>query len=465
MKIFRLLLTLALLCSIGTAYAKTKDTPQQDYRLDYVNINWWKQYNDDNLVNLMMKTYQNNQDLKIATIKSKQADQAVKEAFANELPYIGFNGSIGRDITSSTTRFGDLVIPDYSQTRFLLPFMMTYEVDIWGENRLRTKSVEKQRDIIKQNERASYINLTSEVASNYFNLIKLDKLIENQEKLVEIQRKIAEMQDIKYKNGLCSTVEVLIEKQALTVFEEELNDYKNKQDTIYNQLIVLLGERDSNEIIRNSFDSLRLPEIPESITADAISQRPDLIKAEDYIKKIGYDVKVARRSFLPKFTIYGQAGFNAYNNFSHLFDSHTFLSNVGIMPSFDLFTGGAKLAHLRYNKLEYEKAGQIYEKVLLTSIQELNDSLTTAKISKKNYNKSLERLDIEKEKFDLSQKKMDIGAKSNLDHLKAEESVILSERAEISNKINYLISTINLYKAVGGVDYNNIKAETNEENI
>ena len=126
MKIIRLLLTLALLCSIGTAYAKTKDTPQQDYRLDYVNINWWKQYNDDNLVNLMMKTYQNNQDLKIATIKSKQANQAVKEAFANELPYIGFNGSIGRDITSSTTRFGDLVIPDYSQTRFLLPFMMTY---------------------------------------------------------------------------------------------------------------------------------------------------------------------------------------------------------------------------------------------------------------------------------------------------------------------------------------------------
>ena len=155
------------------------------------------------------------------------------------------------------------------------------------------------------------------------------------------------MQNIKYNNGLCSTVEVLVERQALTVFEEELNDYKNKQDTIYNQLIVLLGDRNTKEIIRNNFDNLTLPDIPESITADAISQRPDLIKTEDYIKKIGYDVKVARRSFLPKFTIYGQAGFNAYNNLSHIFDSHTFLSNVGIMPSFDLFSGGDKLAHLR----------------------------------------------------------------------------------------------------------------------
>ena len=463
MRNFKLLfLTLfILLCNTSTLYAK--ETPKEDYRLSYVNINWWRQYNDENLVDLMMKTYKNNQDLKIATIKSKQADQAVKEAFANELPYLGLSGNIGREMPSATTRFGNLIIPDYSQTRFLLPLTMTYEVDIWGENRLKTKSIEKQRDIIKQNERASYINLTSEVASNYFNLIKLDKLIKNQEKLVELQKKITGMEEIKYKNGLCSTVEVLVERQALTVFEEELNDYKNKQDTIYNQLIVLLGERDAKEIMRNSFEQITLPNVPESISADAISQRPDLIKAEDYIKKIGYDVRVARKSFLPKFTIYGQAGFNAYNNFSHLFDSHTFLANVGILPSIDLFTGGAKLAHLRYNKLEYEKASELYEKVLLTSIQELNDSLTTAKISKKNYDKAVERVGIEKEKFSLSEKSLNIGSKSQLDHLKAEEAVIMSERAEISNKINYLISTINLYKAVGGVDYNNISNE--DENI
>ena len=71
-------------------------------------------------------------------------------------------------------------------------------------------------------------------------------------------------------------------EEALTVFEEELNDYKNKQDTIYNQLIVLLGDRNTKEIIRNNFDNLTLPDIPDSITADAISQRPDLIKTAGF---------------------------------------------------------------------------------------------------------------------------------------------------------------------------------------
>lgn len=460
MKFYKILFILILLCNFSSVYAK-EAVMSDDYRLDYVNISWWKNYKDENLINLMMGVYNNNQDLKIATIKSKQADQAVKEAFANELPNLRFNGNIGRELTSADTRFGDLLIPDYSQTRFLLPLTMTYEIDIWGENRMKTKSLEKQRDIIKQNERASYINLTGEVASNYFNLVKLDKLIQNQERLVAIQKEIVKKEEKKYSNGLCSIDEVLVEKQALTIFEEELNDYKNKQDTVLNQLIVLLGDRNVNDVKRSSYEVLSMPMIPDSISAAAIEKRPDLIKAEDYIKKIGYDVKSARRDFLPKFVLYGQAGFNSYTNLSHMFGGHTFLSNFGILPSVDLFTGGAKMAHLRFNKLEYEKASQIYKKVLMTSIQELNDSLNTAKTSRENYSKSLDRLNLEKEKFLLSEKKLDIGAKSQLDHLKEEENLILSERAEISNRINYLISTINLYKAVGGVDYN----KTSEENI
>lgn len=451
MKFYKIILAVLILCFSQTVYAKPQE--DTDYRLKYVNLDWWNKYNDENLTNHMMTAYNNNQDLKVASIKSKQADQAVKEAFARELPYLGFSGSIGRELTAADTRFGSVLIPDYSQTRFLLPLTMTYEVDIWGENRLKTKSIEKQRDIIKQNERSAYINLTSQLASNYFNLIKLDKLIENQEQLVALQKKISEMQVKKFNSGLCSTVEVLIEKQALTVFEEELNDYKDKREVVFNQILVLLGDRNLKGISRNSYNSISLPEIPETLPAEAIAQRPDLIKAEDYIKKIGFDVRAAKRDFLPKFTIYGQAGFNAYNNLSHIFQGHTFLSNFGILPSIDIFTGGAKMAHFRFNKLEYEKAGEIYEKTILTSIQELNDSLSAAKLSKNNYLKSSERLDLEKHKYLLNKKKLLIGAKSQLDFLKDEEAVILSERNVIFYKTNYLISTINLYKAAGGVDY------------
>lgn len=101
--------------------------------------------------------------------------------------------------------------------------------------------------------------MTSQLASNYFNLIKLDKLIENQEQLVALQKKISEMQVKKFNSGLCSTVEVLIEKQALTVFEEELNDYKDKREVVFNQMLVLLGDRSLQDVSRNSYNSISLP--------------------------------------------------------------------------------------------------------------------------------------------------------------------------------------------------------------
>ena len=444
-------LVIILLCGILPVNAKQKKD-DESYKLAYLNLNWWKTYKDDNLINYMQQAYNNNQDLKMSALKTKQAEQVVKESFAAELPHIGFAGNYFRDFQSSNVRFGDILINDYKQSNFVLPLTMTYEIDIWGENHLITKSLKKQVEIMKQDERATYIALTSALASEYFNLIKLDKLIQNQEKLVELQKKIAEMTEVKYNNGLCSVTEYLVEKQLYTQFQELLDIYANQRDTIGRQLVVLVGDRNLADIQRSNYDTVSMPQIPESIAAECIQNRPDLLKTEEYIQKIGIDVKVARRDFLPKFTLYGQAGFNAYS-LSNIFGSHTFKALAGVMPSLDLFTGGAKIAHLRYSKLEYEKAQQMYEKTILTSLQEVNDSLSSAIKSRKNLDMSSERNSLEKDKYQLMLRKKEIGALSDLDLLRAEENLILADKDEASNKINYIISTINIYKAVGGTDY------------
>ena len=314
------------------------------------------------------------------------------------------------------------------------------------------KCLKKQVEIMKQDERATYIALTSALASEYFNMIKLDKLIQNQEKLVELQKKITAMTEIKYNNGLCPLTEYLVEKQLYTQFQELLDIYINQRDTIGRQLVVLVGDRNLTDVKRSNYDNVSMPQIPESIAAECIQNRPDLLKTEEYIQKIGIDVKVARRDFLPKFTLYGQAGFNAYS-LSNIFGAHTFKALAGVMPSLDLFTGGAKIAHLKYSKMEYEKAQQMYEKTILTSIQEVNDSLSSAIKSKKNYAMSNERNDLEKDKYQLMLRRKQIGALSDLDLMRAEENLILADKDEASNKINYIISTINIYKAVGGTDY------------
>ena len=227
---------------------------------------------------------------------------------------------------------------------------------------------------------------------------------------------------------------------------------KEKQDVLENQLKVILGDRNVTQINRTSYDKIKTVNLPADIKTEAIQNRPDLIKSEYYIKKMGIDVKVARREFLPKFVVFGQVGFNAYS-LSKIFGSHSFLSNIGVMPSLDLFTGGKKMAMLRYKKLEYEKALEMYEKTVLTSIQEVNDAMMSAKTARANLQSSEERYKIENDKYALVEKRLAIGTSTDVEIMEAKEALIMSEKSEISNKINTIISAINIYKAVGGVDY------------
>ena len=436
-----------------------KKHEDNSYKLAYINIDWWEKYKDPILREYMLKIYNDNPDIKIATIKSEQSNQVVKMSLGQELPQIGFNPTISREFASSDLQYGAMMIPNYYQSRFLLPLTMSYEVDIWGKNRQVTKSFSKELEMEKQNERASYILVTTAFASDYFNLIKADAIMKNQQELVDIQKQIVDYTSQKYDSGLCPLSVLLEEKQLLTNYEEQLNSLKEKQDVLENQLYVYIGDRTNHEIKRAAFEDLYLVTIPESIDSTAIKYRPDMIRTEKYIEKTGLLVKVARKEFLPSFTLYGQVGFNAYQ-LNKIFTHHTFLSNIGVMPNLDIFTGGTKIAKFRYRKLEYQKALQYYEKTVLTSIQELNDSLVSAKTTDKNRQICDERYDIEQQKFDLANRKHKIGASGNIEFLKAQERLIESENSKISGRINYLISTINLYKAVGGLDYNNLEEST-----
>lgn len=452
MKKLKLIILLICLTLMPTqTFAKTKNI-QDNNDLQYMNLTWWQKFNDQKLNDYLMTIYKNNPDLKIATIKNKQSQQVMKQAFANQLPQLYFNGTMQREFTGSTQRFGDVVIPDYNQAHYILPLTMSYEVDLWGENYLKTKSLKKQIEMTTQDERASYISISSNFASNYYTLVGIDKLIQNQKDLLEIEQNIVNLEEQKYNSGLCPIAEVLSEKQSLTQMQERLNSLEERQDIVVNQLITQLGDRMLTKIDRSNYDSISAIPTPNEISTEYIGNRPDVQKAELYIQKTGIDIKVARRDFLPKFRVYGQVGFNSYD-WCRMFAPHTFLSTAGVAPSLDLFTGGYKKAVLKYNKLEYEKALQIYEKAILTSIQELNDAMMSIKTANSNYEKSKERFNLEKEKLDLSNNQYKIGGRAKLDNMKDQQNILIVEEDMVTNNINRVISTINLYKATGGKDF------------
>lgn len=244
---------------------------------------------------------------------------------------------------------------------------------------------------------------------------------------------------------------MLAEERLLTTLKEERNNHIKTRDTLIDSLRVYLSDSEDN-IERNNYnDIVLLKDIPSEYRTEIIENRPDFLQEEANIKRIGFDVKVARREFLPKFIIFGQIGLNAYH-LDTLFNSVSQMFSTGVLPSIDLFAGGRKIALLKLKKFEYEEALNNYQKVILNGIKDINSGLVEYKTASENYNESLNRLNMQNKTLSLMKDKYDIGAASDLDVLYAQEAYLMVRKEEVSNKINSLISTISLYKAAGGVD-------------
>ncbi len=429
-----------------------------DSGLEHMNMDWWKNFNDEHLIQNLLKVYENNYDLKNAALKIQANEQVAKMQFAQELPFVTFSADISRDLKAARQQFGEMQIPTYSQNNFYFPITAGYEIDIWGKNRLKTKSKKQQLEMAKQAQRATYISLTSNFVSDYFNLIKTDKLLEIQKELVGTQKEILSMTKSKFEIGLAPVTEVLYQDKILSTLKEEENNYIKSQEVLTNNLKVYLADFNDN-VKRTPFEKVVVLEnIPQKIDTEIIEKRPDYLQEEANIKRIGFDVKVAKKEFLPSFTIFGQIGLNAYT-LSTLCKSPSQFFTAGILPSFDLFSGGRKLAFMKMQKFRYEEALNNYQKIYLNAANEINSSLVDYKTTTKNYIESQDKFSKECKLYYLAKEKRNIGSSSNLNVLSEKEIYLSTQKELVVNKINTILSTISLYKATGGVDLYKLNAD------
>lgn len=448
-KIFSLLLIIIFCSSFNVALAKNDSN---SYRYGYLNIPFWQNFNDENLITNLNTVYKNNNDLKATSLKVSEAQKLVKISLADELPHIGFNGNIKQVFKSSDEVFGDITIPDFTETQFLLPLTLSYEIDIWGKNHLKTKAYKKKFEIMQQDEKTVYISMTSAFASDYYNLIKVDKLIKLQKELINTQKKVVDAVEKKYNAGTANVNQVITEKKSLTYLQEELNNLFEKQDVLKNQMNVILSDRSFLDISRTNYDNMNVKiSIPKEISTSVLTSRPDNVKSELNLEKIGIDVKVARRELLPKFNLVGNLGFNAYS----LSSAHTFLANLAVQPTWDLFMGGKKIQLLKLQKDEYKIAVEHYDKTILKSIQETNDALYTLKSINGKYSIANDRYALSKIETNLMQKKEKLGIADKLNTLYQDEIELVTEQQVVSLKVNEIIAMINLYQALGGINFFN----------
>ena len=408
-----------------------------------INIKWWESYGDVYLESYIQKALNNNHDLKLAALKVEEAKQNVNLQFAQELPSV----SVGVSPAISKLPF------EHSTTgSFSVPMLVNYEADIFLKNHNKTKSQKKMYEVAQQREKAAYITVSAQVGAVYYNIVKLDSLIELQEEIIRDRKQIFELMQIRNKQGLTSTADLTAAEKAYVLAKADLSDLKKAREIFINSLSVLTGENPENlkTAQRIAFNDLSSAEnIPSFVPSDVITKRPDYLAAEKLVEKAGLDVKIAKKEFLPSINIFGLYSFNMFSGGGGMSWENALMALAG-SAMLDLFTGGAKVANLKLKKNYYEQSLENYFKTNLTAIQEVNDSLCSLKTDNEKYHENLKSYEMQEKEYKFKEIQYSNGLISKLDLLQQEETLLSMNKMVIDSRIDYFINQISLYKATAG---------------
>ena len=411
-------------------------------KIEYVNMDWWKSFNDEYLDQYIAKAIQNNNDLKIATLKVEQYNQMVKLQFANELPtaMVGFSPNIAK-MQGSTSSSG----------LYSFPLVVNYEADIFLKNHDKTKSAKKTYEVSKLDERAAYISIASAVGTTYFNVVKLDKMIDVQKQIIASRKQIYELMKKRNEQGITSAADTLKANKAYVASMTDMIELKKSRTVMLDKLAVLVGDSPNNisQMKRTPYNELVYKtSVPKSISSEIIVQRPDYLSAEKQVEKAGLDVKIARKEFLPSFNILGLMFFNA-TTMSKTFNWSNLVAAFGGSAMLPFFTGGARFANLRIKKNVYEQVLHNYLQTNLVAIQEVNDALSTLKLDNQKYESNVAQYNMEQKDYAYNTSKYKEGIISKLDLIQHKENLLVMEKLVAGDNIDCAIDSIGLYKSVG----------------
>lgn len=412
-----------------------------------LNVEFFNRFNDVYLFQYVNEAIENNHNAKQATIRVEEYRQGVKQQFAQELPSLNVAANyIGYSIPKIAPQI------ETSKNGFVLPFIANYEADFLLKNRDKTKSAKKSYEMSKFDEQSAYLALLTDVATVYTNILEYDKLIEEQEKIVANYNQILNDDNKKLSRGVINSTELNNSKSKLEEANIVLENLLKQREILLMQFAVLIGRsaNDSSNIERGSIDEFEYSAtIPSEIESDVIFSRPDVKRAEAGLEKAKIDIRVARKEFLPKFNITGIWAFNTIAPGS-FFSWESSLAALLAGATQDIFTGGRKIANLKYQKAKYEELFEQYRQTDLDAVKEVNTSLCIIKHDTEVENGVNEKLKLEAKNLNSAENMLNRGVVSKSQYLNSENLYISKDMDLAKAKAQRLVNYYTLYKTVGG---------------
>ncbi|MCG7501250.1 efflux transporter outer membrane subunit [Tenacibaculum sp. Mcav3-52] len=424
---------------------RTDNLPKDS--ISMADVSWKDMFTDAHLKEYIDEGLQNNLDIRVAIQQMAAAEAYMKQGKAGYLPTLSVGAKATHQELAKNSQFGSFFNGSIDQ--YEITGNLSWEADIWGKirsNKRAGKAAYLQSVAAHQ---AVKTQLVSAIATTYYQLVALDAQLEITEQTIETRE--SSVNTIKALKEAGQVNQVAVDQniaqynnaKALKV-DLEASIFKTE-----NALNLLLG-RTSVVVKRSKLSQQELDvTIKLGVPTILLRNRPDVMAAEYGLINAFEMTNVAKSNFYPSLTLTATGGFQSLD-LDELLSANSLFANIIGGLTQPIFNQRKIKTQHDVAKVQQEQALLSFKKTLLTAGNEVSNALF-------DYNAETEKFEYRQNEVEAlrraetnSEELLKNGYANYLDLLTARERFLNAEINVINNKLNQLLSTVNIYKALGG---------------
>jgi len=437
-----------------------------------IPFEWWQLFQSPALNALVERAFKANPTIAAAQAALVQAQELVYAQRGFFFPTIDANynferqklaGNLAIDNAPGTEGNGDNLNPpvqNLTTTPHTEPLFYNFHTaqltvgfvpDVFGANWRQVESLAAQRDAQRFALEATYITLACNVAAAAIQEASLRAQIAAVEQIIGADTRSLQILRDQFRLGFAMRIDVAAQEAALGQARMLLPPLQQQFEQTRDLMRALAGNLPNQDVPETfELDALQLPpELPLSLPARIIQQRPDVRAAEARLHSANAQVGVAVAAMLPQFSISGALGGNA-DEFPWLFRTGgPFWSLIGGVTQ-PVFEGGTLLHRERAARAALKQAAAQYQSTVITAYQNVADTLHASLSDAVTLAADTRAENSAKVTYDLTRRQMEVGYVNYLTLLSAQTAYQQALLTRVQAQATRYGDTVALFQALGG---------------
>ncbi|MBS0625274.1 MAG: efflux transporter outer membrane subunit [Verrucomicrobia bacterium] len=418
---------------------------------DWPTEAWWEQFNDPVLTHLIEEGLKSNPSLMMARSRLNAAAQVALQRRAALFPEISFDPADSWQHYSKNGFFRTYAptIPALVND-IVINMTFVYEFDIWGKYRDLFKAALGEERARLAEVRQAELVLAASIAYTYQELQYLLFRREILRKQEAIRDEAYAIRDKREKNALDTAIITLGSKSETLDVSATLREIEPIIRQHVNVLKTLAG-MDQDAAIEIQLNPLHVLSVslPENLSLDLISRRPDLIALKERVEAAAKKIDAAKTEFYPNLNLISLVGLESVF-WNKIFKQDTYSGTLHPAIHLPIFTAGRLRAELMEKIADFNEAVYAYNNLILNATQEIADTLTSIIYLQQEIEIRQESLNVVRQQEKLTRKRLEHALDDKITWLQAQYSVLDMELYLASLEYGKQLEGIVLIRELGG---------------